>query len=67
MRPLNYGSSLTVRTPVDLRAAIEAAAERENASASEWVRKALATVASSPPPMAMSSTGSSHSAPAGCR
>ena len=49
MRPLVFESSLTVRTDANLRAAIEAAAAREGASTSEWVRRALASIAPPPP------------------
>lgn len=41
MRPLVFEKSLTVRTGLDLRAAIEAQAAKEGASASAWVRDAL--------------------------
>ncbi|MDP4026802.1 ribbon-helix-helix protein, CopG family [Methylobacterium sp. NEAU 140] len=51
MRPLNYGSTITIRTDADLRRAIDAAARREGASASDWVRRALAaTVRPDDPP-----------------
>jgi hypothetical protein len=52
MRLLNYDSTITVRTDADLRRAIDAAAEREGASASEWVRRALGSIVRSdyPPP-----------------
>lgn len=42
MRPLVFGKSLTVRTDAGLRAAIEAAAAEDGASASCWVRRAIA-------------------------
>lgn len=48
MRPLQYDSTFTVRANSDLRAAIEAAAALEGASASEWVRAALAAVTAPP-------------------
>jgi hypothetical protein len=41
MRPLIYSDTITIRTDADLRRAIGAAAERDGASASEWVRRAL--------------------------
>ncbi|TGD93728.1 hypothetical protein [Methylobacterium nonmethylotrophicum] len=41
MRPLVFEKSLTVRTGLDLRAAIEERAAKEGASASAWVRDAL--------------------------
>ena len=44
MRPLVYSDTITIRTDADLRRAIDAAAERDGASASEWVRRALASV-----------------------
>jgi len=44
MRPLVYSDTITIRTDADLRRAIDAAAEREGASASEWVRRALASI-----------------------
>nr|WP_042672311.1 hypothetical protein [Methylobacterium sp. B34] len=44
MRPLVYSDTITVRTNADLRRAIDAAAEREGASASEWVRRALGSI-----------------------
>ncbi|TXN76067.1 ribbon-helix-helix protein, CopG family [Methylobacterium sp. WL18] len=51
MRPLNFDATITIRTDADLRRAIDAAARREGASASEWVRQALgAIVAPKDPP-----------------
>jgi negative regulator of replication initiation len=44
MRPLVYSDTITVRTDADLRRAIDAAAQREGASASDWVRRALGTI-----------------------
>ena len=44
MRPLVYSDTITVRTDADLRRAIDAAAEHEGASASEWVRRALRSI-----------------------
>lgn len=44
MRPLVYSDTITIRTDADLRRAIDAAAEREGASAREWVRRALGTI-----------------------
>lgn len=44
MRQLIYSDTITVRTDADLRRAIDAAAERDGASASEWVRRALGTI-----------------------
>lgn len=44
MRPLNFDTTITIRTDADLRRAIDAAAEREGASASEWVRRALGSI-----------------------
>lgn len=44
MRPLNFNSTITVRTDEDLRRAINAAAEREDVSASAFVRRALGTM-----------------------
>jgi hypothetical protein len=41
MRPLVYSDTITIRMDADLRRAIDAAAQREGASASEWVRRAL--------------------------
>ncbi|WP_409565150.1 toxin-antitoxin system HicB family antitoxin [Methylobacterium sp. J-078] len=54
MRPLVYSDTITIRTDADLRAAIAAAAEREGASASDWVRRALASVTSGSMPSASS-------------
>ena len=48
MRPLQYDSTFTARANSDLRAAIAAAAEREGASTSDWVRRSLASVAFGP-------------------
>ena len=57
MRPLVYSDTITVRTDADLRRAIDAAAQREGASASEWVRRALGTlVASKDSPRALASS-----------
>jgi hypothetical protein len=50
MRPLVYSDTITVRTDADLRRAIDAAAEREGASASEWVRRALGSIVRSDDP-----------------
>ena len=52
MRPLVYSDTITIRTDADLRRAIDAAAMREGASASEWVRRALGAIvqADDPPP-----------------
>ncbi|MCJ2061895.1 toxin-antitoxin system HicB family antitoxin [Methylobacterium sp. J-088] len=47
MRPLVYSDTITIRTDADLRRAIAAAAQREGASASEWVRRALGTIVGS--------------------
>ena len=47
MRPLQFGSTITVRLPDDVRELVEAAAEREDADLSSWVRRALAHVATS--------------------
>lgn len=44
MRPLVYSDTITIRTNAELRRAIDAAAQREGASASEWVRRALGAV-----------------------
>lgn len=44
MRPLVYSDTITVRTDAELRRAIDAAAQREGASASEWVRRALGSI-----------------------
>lgn len=44
MRPLVYSDTITVRTDADLRRSIDAAAQREGASASEWVRQALGAI-----------------------
>lgn len=44
MRPLVYSDTITIRTDADLRRAIDAAAERDGASASEWVRRALGAI-----------------------
>jgi hypothetical protein len=44
MRPLVYSDTITVRTDADLRRAINAAARRENTTASDWLRKAVATI-----------------------
>ena len=50
MRPLQFGSTITVRLPDDVRELVEAAAERESADLSSWVRRALASVATSSVP-----------------
>ena len=57
MRPLVYSDTITVRTDAGLRAAINAAAEREGATASDWVRKSLAAIVPS------AASTSSHSSP----
>lgn len=44
MRPLNFDTTITIRTDADLRRAIDAAAQRAGASASEWVRRALVSI-----------------------
>lgn len=44
MRPLNFDATITVRTDADLRRAIDAAARRENTTASDWIRKAVAAI-----------------------
>lgn len=44
MRRLVYSDTITIRTDADLRRAIDAAAQREGASASEWVRRALGSI-----------------------
>lgn len=44
MRPLVYSDTITVRTDADLRRAIDAAARRENTTASDWLRKTVATI-----------------------
>ena len=49
MRPLVYSNTITVRTDADLRRAIDAAARRENTTASDWIRKAVAAIVAPSP------------------
>ncbi|MGT2488628.1 hypothetical protein ACU4GA_27305 [Methylobacterium oryzae CBMB20] len=62
MRPLVYSDTITVRTDADLRRAIDAAAEREGASASEWVRRALGSIVQTDSPSSPSPRPSGPSA-----
>lgn len=48
MRPLVFADTISVRTDAELRARIEAAAAIEGASASDWVRRTLASVTAAP-------------------
>lgn len=58
MRANTLDATITIRTDASLRRAIDAAASREGASASDWVRRALAAIVGSddppttPPPAA---------------
>ena len=50
MRPLVYSDTITVRTDADLRRAIDDAARRENTTASDWLRKAVAAIVATDDP-----------------
>lgn len=64
MRPLVYSDTITVRTDADLRRAIDAAARRENTTASDWLRKAVAAiVAVDEPPLTPRPTASAAAMP----
>lgn len=49
MRPLVFSDTITIRTDRDLREAINSAAKRDGASASEFLRSTLRTAVTAPP------------------